>query len=284
MSFIAHFFYNFNMKKIGIFCDLDGTLMNSQKIISDFDKEMISKVRALGHKFYIVTGKSVLNSIEYYDELNLDTILVTSMGQVLSKPHDPNFKPIVHPVCFKDVDKLFKDVEAQFGIRNYLLETLDDQFIVQKDVESNLIKLITEGRNPKEYHGEKINNIIGCYAEINDTSHLNLLTKTQKLNEVWQGKFEFAFWMTDGNLPIIQMKPTHTGKSIAMKEIMELDNLDYSISFGNGWSDRHMLAEANEGYAMKNSATTVKAFTKFQTKFDNNESGVGLELKQIFKI
>lgn len=40
--------------------------------------------------------------------------------------------------------------------------------------------------------------------------------------------------MTDGNLPIVQIKPTHTGKSIAMKEIIELEKLDYSISFGNG--------------------------------------------------
>lgn len=272
------------MKKIGIFCDLDGTLMNSKKIISDFDKEMIAKTIALGHKFYIVTGKSLLNSIDYYNELKLDTILVTSMGQVLTKPHDASFKPIVHPVCYQDVKKLFADVHKEFGVRNYLLETLDDQFIVQKDIDSNLIKLITEGRNPKEYCGQDLENIIGSYAEVEQSTKEKLLEGTQRLNDIWVGKFEFAFWMTDGNLPIVQIKPTHTGKSIAMKEIIELEKLDYSISFGNGWSDRHMLQDASEGYAMINSADTVKSFTKFETKHDNNHSGVGHELQRIFNL
>lgn len=272
------------MKKIGIFCDLDGTLMNSKKIISDFDKEMIKKVIVLGHKFYIVTGKSILNSIDYYNELKLDSVLVSSMGQVISKPNDKSFKAIVHPVCYEDVDQLFKDVDVEFGIRNYLLETLDEQFIVQRDIDSNLINLITEGRNPKEYHGEEIENIIGSYAEVKDTTREHLLKGTQSLNDKWEGKFEFAFWTTDGNLPIIQIKPTHTGKAIAMKEVMKMDEIDYSIAFGNGWSDRLMLKEANEGYAMKNSADTVKAFTPLETSNDNNNSGVGHELKRIFNL
>lgn len=272
------------MKKIGIFCDLDGTLMNSNKIISNYDKEMIKKVIELGHSFYIVTGKSILNSIDYYNELHLDTVLISSMGQVLTKPNDSKFKSIIHPICYKDVKQLFIDIDKQFGIRNYLLETLDEQFIVQRDIKSNLISLITEGRNPKEYHDEEIENIIGSYAEVNEASYEELTKGTKSLNIKWEGKFEFAFWITDGNLPIIQIKPTHTGKAIAMKEVMKLDGIDYSIAFGNGWSDRLMLKEANEGYAMKNSADTVKKFTKFETEFDNNNSGVGKELKRIFNL
>lgn len=272
------------MKRIGIFCDLDGTLINSQKVISDFDKAMIAQVRALGHKFYIVTGKSVLNSVEYYDELNLDTVLISSMGQVISKPHDASFNPIVHPVDFDHCNQLFKAVDKEFGIRNYLVETLDDQFIVKRDNDSNLIKLITEGRSPKEYHNQKIDNIIGSYAEVNEFSHEELLEKTKKLNIEWEGKFEFAFWITDGNLPIIQMKPTHTGKSKAMKEVIALDNLDHTIAFGNGWSDRHMLEQANEGYAMANSSDKVKSYTQYVTEFDNNNSGVGKTLQKIFNL
>lgn len=45
-----------------------------------------------------------------------------------------------------------------------------------------------------------------------------------------------------------------------------------------------MLQDANEGYAMINSADTVKEFTKFETKYDNNHSGVGHELQRIFNL
>lgn len=272
------------MQHIGIFIDLDGTLTNSKKTISSYDKEIIAKVISLGHKVYLNTGKSIINSIEYYDELNLDTILISSMGQVLSKPHDETFAPIITPVKFEICQALFNEVDKTFGIRNFLVETLDEQYYVQNDVQSNLINIITEGRHPKEYKHEHLDNIIGSYAEVNDHTREDLLEKTEMLNNKWDGKFEFAFWITDGNLPIIQIKPKHTGKSIAMKRVMGIDHIDYSIAFGNGWSDRHMIEEANEGYAMLNSASTVKAYAKYVTQFDNNDSGVGRELARIFNL
>ena len=132
----------------------------------------------------------------------------------------------------------------------------------------------------KTLQGE-CNTVIGSYVEVENKDSAELLKITKSLNEKHKGKYDFAFWMTDGNLPIIQFKPIEAGKSFAMQKIIERDNIDYSISFGNGWSDRLMLQQSNEGYAMKNASDKVKSFTKYSTEFDNNNSGVGRQLEKI---
>lgn len=42
-----------------ILCDLDGTLLNDQKTITDYTREVIDKARAKGILFGIATGRSL---------------------------------------------------------------------------------------------------------------------------------------------------------------------------------------------------------------------------------
>ena len=47
-----------------VISDLDGTLLTSDKIVSEFSKEIINKVINKGIKFYIATGRVYPNTKE----------------------------------------------------------------------------------------------------------------------------------------------------------------------------------------------------------------------------
>lgn len=49
--------------------DLDGTLLTENKVISNYNKEIIKKLIENGHEVFLVTGRSYDGAISYYKEL-----------------------------------------------------------------------------------------------------------------------------------------------------------------------------------------------------------------------
>jgi len=130
------------MKKIGIFIDLNGVLLNSDNSISNLDKKVIQKVKDT-HNVYLNTGMSEINSIRYYNELNLDTKLITSIGHVISNPSDKNYKPIIKYIDVEGCFEIIEEIKQKYQINNYLLESTDGNcYIKNKDLNNHLIRLI----------------------------------------------------------------------------------------------------------------------------------------------
>lgn len=269
------------MKRIGIFLDLDGTLINSEKKISNFDKEVINLLKSKVN-IYLITGKSFENSIHYYNQLGLDSFFITSAGQVISKPNDESFQTITHTISSKELEVIVNEIKSTFSVKKMIVETTDGKVFASDLNSSNLSSLIAQDKDILLL-SSTLDNIIGTYLEIDFASEKILLSRTKLLNKKYKDKFDVSFWKTEGNCPIINIKLSIIDKAKAMKWVMEKDNLNYSIAFGNGWTDRNMLSEASEGYAMINSVDKIKSFAKFITKLDNNNSGVGNELIRIFK-
>lgn len=72
-------------KKI-IAIDLDGTLLRYDSTISNYTKEVISKVQAKGHQVVISTGRPYRMALDYYLQLNLKTPMITFNGALTHMP------------------------------------------------------------------------------------------------------------------------------------------------------------------------------------------------------
>ena len=72
-------------KKI-IAIDLDGTLLRYDSTISNYTKEVISKVQAKGHQVVISTGRPYRMALDYYLQLNLKTPIITFNGALTHMP------------------------------------------------------------------------------------------------------------------------------------------------------------------------------------------------------
>lgn len=56
--------------------DLDGTLLNDNKEISSYTKQVLNELQQRGHQIMIATGRPYRASQMYYHELNLTTPIV----------------------------------------------------------------------------------------------------------------------------------------------------------------------------------------------------------------
>lgn len=268
----------------GIFIDLDGTLLNQEKKISAFDKWAIKEVIKLGHKVFIVTGKSLENALSWYFELELDTPMITSMGQMIVNPSDENFESIVNFSDFKKAKRIIEDLDSKVTFKNIVFESATGDIFATKTSNSNLLKLIANDKQSIELKNQLVEQIIGVYLEIDHKPEDELKNLLNKFNSEYENEFELSYWLVENDYPIIHMKPNHIGKSEAVKMIAKMMNISEVISFGNGWNDRNMLRESNIGFAMLNSLDKVKQFASHVTEFDNNNSGVGKELAKMFKL
>ena len=79
-------------------------MLNDDKEISPYTKEVLKTLQAQGHKLMIATGRPYRASQIYYHELNMDTPVVNFNGAFVHHPKDNNFKT-VHEVLDLDLSK-----------------------------------------------------------------------------------------------------------------------------------------------------------------------------------
>ena len=65
--------------------DLDGTLLNDQKQISEYDKLVLKKCQEKGHKIVINTTRNYLRTVRYQEEINADYINCFNGNLVIGK-------------------------------------------------------------------------------------------------------------------------------------------------------------------------------------------------------
>lgn len=64
--------------------DLDGTLLNDNKEISSYTKQVLNELQQRGHQIMIATGRPYRASQMYYHELNLTTPIVNFNGAYIT--------------------------------------------------------------------------------------------------------------------------------------------------------------------------------------------------------
>ena len=72
--------------------DLDGTLLNDNKEISSYTKQVLNELQQRGHQIMIATGRPYRASQMYYHELNLTTPIVNFNGAYVHHPKDKTSK------------------------------------------------------------------------------------------------------------------------------------------------------------------------------------------------
>lgn len=270
----------------GIFLDLDGTLLKSNKTITPRAEKIIKKFTKKGDYVFLETGKSFLSSVNYHRQLELKTPLITSQGQVVSFFKRNAYDHHIKPMNIDHLKYIIRDYLFQGKIINVLVDAFDVVYAEHKL--GNLFDLIDEEHiEVKKLNYDDLSDmkkIIACFVEIRPMPIKKLIQFTKILNEVFHKDYVFSFWMTDGNLPIISIKPYGIDKwkavEIAKKEYPDMDQI---ISFGNGFNDKQMLEKADLSFAMSNSNKAIKKFATYVTILDNNNDGVADELEKLYE-
>lgn len=275
------------MSKKIFFCDLDGTLLNCNHTLSDENLEIITKAREQGHIFCIATGRSWNESKWVYEKLNLDTPIINTNG---SHVHNPNSNDWEERLMLFDNNIMSELLNSKYvnknctgcyieGMDSYYTHNVPDKFIGEKvrllkhhDIKDMKSEISIEGR------------ILSGIIVFDTKEHMD---EFNKYLEKYEGLINWWGWSLnfDRDMHCVEVNTIST-KASFMDDIIKHYNIDAEnvYAFGDQRNDLEMIKRAKYGYAMKNAQQVLFDNTDLVTANTNNESGVGMQIKEILDI
>ena len=242
-----------------IFTDLDGTLLNDEKEIGNYTKEVIKKYK--NDINIIPTSARSFNRIKpYLEELGLldnfnyticfnGALIVNNQGVELFSSH-------ISKSTMQELTNLIDKYNIE-----WMIYTKNELFKRSKIEDIN--KFIRDNDTFK---------LIGTSTE-------EKIDEIRKELSVMNDKLEITTSMS-GRLVIVNKG---SAKATAVEKIMARLNIgrENIIAIGDGENDIEMIKNAGYGVAMLNAPEAVKKTARMITKYTNNEDGVGKIIEEI---
>lgn len=254
-------------KKI-IACDIDGTLVTTDKKITPKTRETLVKFQRQGGVLVIASGRPVCGIEGCAKELELDKfggyIMAYNGGSVV------NVKT-KEVVCERFVDKeiLPKAVSLakEFGIN---LMTYQDKFLITEDDSEERIEI------EKRINGldVKVVDSLYDYIDFNIPKLLGIGAPEviEKLEKVFKKELE-GVNVFRSEPYFLEVTPMGVAKGDVLEELAK--KLGYTIddtaAFGDGYNDVNLIDRAAFGVAMDNACDAVKEVADYVTDTNDND-------------
>ncbi len=266
-----------SMDKYIIGIDLDGTLLVDHKEISDFNKKVINKVRELGHKVVIATGRPSFGAMPFYKELKLDTPLIIDNGSsVISNNGEVIFESkmpleLLKRLFYENLD-LIDSSFCNGKINGYIYNKND------------IFREILISMNCSNFIEGPLDKILE--EEVHSFMCIARPEKTDELVDRFNSYEGISARVWKGEVHIIEVYQSSLSKLTALKQAAEYlgINFENSIAFGDDVNDIEMIQGCSFGYALSNGVDIVKEIAYGVTKYPNDKNGVGMQLVEFFKL
>ncbi|WP_238315394.1 HAD family hydrolase [Mycoplasmoides pirum] len=279
-------------RKMLIISDLDGTLLDNKSKLSQFTIDVVKKIVQQGHLFCIATGRSAKGSIDIYNQLGLNTVLINLNGSYIWHPKDKDLLPINIAFNKNLIRQLVLEKNIFQHLNNIIAESHNAMYILKKPTEKNEIKELNElfridmNITDNQFFGK--NHLLNMKVDPNTA--LLQLKNSKYLDEVVYyikqrfNTFVVRSWSlpNSGNVIEINTKFANKGNGVEFLESYYGIQRDSTISFGDGENDVDLLRKVRFSYAMKNGSSAAKLMARYITSNTNDKDGVALELKKIF--
>ena len=259
-----------------VICDLDGTLLNSDHTVSSYTKKVIEKIKNLGVKFFIATGRHHKDALAFKNILGLNSFLITSNG---AKIHDENDKEVFSTNIPKELAK--KIIELSVDSEIYRGIYKDDFWFIEKNIkgldvfhkESGFSSII------KPFEELKNEDVTKFFFISKDCNKINELEKTL------QSTFKDSLNITLSFENCLEIVQKGVSKGCAIEKILKEENIstEEALAFGDGLNDLDMLKTVGKGFLMGNShKELIKRLPEHEVIDTNNNDGVAKHLEKIF--
>ena len=266
---------NNNIKLIAT--DLDGTLLNDDTKITDYNKNILKKLMERGIDVVIATGRPISAMSFYYKELqNNSESIVFNGAMVVDKNFNCIFSSPLKNNIVLDIINLYKDKY----INNTSLNIYSmKEYIVAKD-------------NFKfQTHTEKVDNknkVIGLENFNNnmEVQKMIILGENDVLVDIKKTIDSLFTVHTSFSEPhFLEILSENANKANALKWLCDKKGIDRNsvIAFGDNYNDMEMIEFAGVGVAMGNAESYVKNNSKYIADTNNN-NGVGVFLRDFFNL
>lgn len=257
------------MDKKLIALDLDGTLLNSDGIVSDATKLHLQKLKEKGHIITIATGRILNRALVGTDGAEFANYIVSDAGAAVFKNDG--------------INKEWKEVYAQV-LSKEIVENIASYYDKDKFMTINICD-----RN-KIHHYDQTVNITEFLENINEIIHVSVSFINNEFVEEYLKIFTKKFPMLKveimqdsfGEVKWLEIAQKGVEKYKGITEVAKLEGIlnKNIIAFGDGLNDVEMLKKCGIGVAMQNALPKVKEQADYITSRTNNENGVVEFLKE----
>ncbi len=271
------------MKEGGVFAlkphlialDLDGTLLNDQKVISDETFATLKKAEDAGHHIMIATGRPYRSSAAYYRQLGLKTPIVNFNGAFVHHPTDRTWKTI-HETIDLSVARDVIEAMQDFKLKNLIAEVMDDVYLQYHD--EKLLDIFSMG-SPSVTEGDLRESL-----KVDPTSLLIQGAEgtadqiREHLEEVHAQVIEHRRWGAPWD--VVEIIRHGLNKAVGLSKVAKWIGVPQEriIAFGDEDNDLEMIDYAGIGVAMGNGIDQLKSIANEVTR-TNNEDGIAVLLK-----
>ena len=257
-----------------LFTDMDGTLLNKQKEVTPYTREVLEKWCQAGHKFVLCSGRDINNLKSVRKSLSLNYpgmyLIGYNGGQIYDCEQDKTLYRI--GLSHSQVAHI-KETADSFGIH---FHTYSETSIVSPKADEGLTYYQRFINTPTVIAPDifTVLDVEPCKClliERKDTAKLEQLRLTLL---PWAEKEGIT--LAYSNPYYLEVFPSRSGKGAAVLKLCELLNINplFSIAAGDAENDISMIEKAGLGIAMANATESVKNTATTITEYDNDHDGL----------
>lgn len=252
--------------------DLDGTLFDSKKRITQENKDAIKKAKENGIKVVLATGRPYNGIKKTLEELNLiddDDYVICYNGARIFKTK--SLEPIASSfITYDEMIKVYEEAIRQnsyFHVFTEKEKLLTSKFNPYTEIESTINGV--EANEANFYEIPNYTKFIKAMI-VDDEKNLDRI-----INNI-SSDLPRNFQMVRSSKIFLEFLNKYSNKGFALETLSKYLGLnpDELMAIGDAGNDIAMIKYAGTGVAMKNSFPEVKIIANYITENDNENSGV----------
>lgn len=262
--------------------DMDGTLLNDEKKISDENIEAIKKANERGVKVTISTGRLHTSAKYYADLLNVKVPVISSNGAYI-REKDKGEAVYKNQLGYENCKKVLNVIEeykfeAYFHCAEEIISSnpVSKDYMyyrLNKDLPQDMKIKFTITSEIEKTLKKKSEEVLKCILFCKNTDVLD--EAKRKLSQ-----FDELEITTSGiNNIEVNSKGVCKGKAVKMLSEFYNINTEEIICIGDSYNDLSMIKCAGLGIAMGNSSDYIKQEAQYITD-DNNNNGVAKAIEK----
>lgn len=256
--------------------DLDGTLLNDEHKISEYNKKIISEVHKKGIKFILSTGRPTSAASKFLDDLNIETDMISFNGAMIT---DRNGKILYEDNLESDIGKELIDIAKKYKV--YYQGFLGERWNIS-DSKSEWLNFYISIAQINNYNVGFENIKDFSFSKFMFIGENNILKEiVLELDKNLKDKVYYTF-----SRPVyLEVHSPNVSKANALSFLLNKYNIkrENIMAFGDNNNDIEMLETAGISVAVENAENIVKEKAKYITK-SNIENGVGYFINEYLKL
>lgn len=252
--------------------DMDGTLLNSNDVISEENEKALKKLQNLGAEVIIASGRMDIVLKSFIKQLDLNGYVISCNGGFIrhTKTNKVLYSKAIEKAIVKEITTYCSKNKVNFVLyTSNVLYSSGDNYIAKKysRYDKKLVEYL------QDCNDDKINEII------NNVDVFKILLVCGDNEKVVPLQNYFSSFngisVVSSVRGLLDIMASDISKGSGLKILAEKlnVNLDNVIAFGDGYNDLEMLQCVGMPIAVSNAEDCVKKAAKYVTK-SNDDSGV----------